>query len=215
MIFIVASGVAQRRWAESGESLRQAVARLDNLPDTVGDWKLNQKYTIPERQLEIGEIDGYQSRTYVNETDGKSVNVIIVCGRAGPISVHTPDICFQGQGMRRLRNQEKTEIQAEGSKSIGECWHCDFAKPNAASAIGVGTFWTWTADGDWSAPTYPRVAFAGKPFLYKMYVTHAVKISADQSTQDNPAREFMAEWIPAVNDVLFPVSENPDSGRKN
>lgn len=213
MIFVVASGVVQRRWAESGDSLRQAVARLENVPDVVGDWKVKQELTIPDRQLAIGEIDGYLSRTYVNETDGKSVNVIIVCGRAGPISVHTPDICFEGQGMRSLRDQEKTDIRAEGSRLIGEFWHCDFANPNAPSSTGVGTFWTWSAGGSWSAPTYPRLEFAGKPYLYKMYVTHALGGQGDPSSQGDPTRDFIAEWIPAVRDVLFPDSEKPDPAR--
>ena len=122
----VVHGIISDCWSDSNQAAKkEAISRLMQAPKVVGDWKTEQEFNISDRQLTIGKIDGYISRTYVNQKAGQRVNVIIVCGRSGDIAVHTPDVCFRGQGMLQIQKQQKAIVQQQSGQPAGEFWHCD------------------------------------------------------------------------------------------
>ena len=69
---------------------------------------------------------------------------------------------------------------------------------------GGGDAGSGDAGGSWDAPDTPRVAFAGEPYLYKLYVTETRPY--DPETEAEPAREatreFLAAFLPAAADAL-------------
>src|ERR1700722_7933279 len=87
------------RWGTSS-ALAQAVARLDRVPRSIGDWKGQdaKRDQINLKQFDRAQIRGYLVRNYRNERDGREIMVMLVCGRPGPIAVHTPDVCYAGAG---------------------------------------------------------------------------------------------------------------------
>src|SRR5262249_13209236 len=87
-------GFYTQRWAPSSE-LNDAAARIDRVAMTIGDWQ-GESLEVSAHQLEASEAANYFSREYVNRTTGSNVSVILISGLPGPVSVHTPDICFQG-----------------------------------------------------------------------------------------------------------------------
>lgn len=186
-VIVVGSGVIHGliidRWGSS-DNLRQAVASLNQVPADFGDWK-SQESTISDRELEIGEIDGYLARVYTNQTDGSTVSMMIVCGRPGPISVHTPDICFKGAGYQMVKQYERYQIASnqEGSGSR-DTFFSDFIKPGETVTSNLRVFWTWSDGRQFFAPDSARVAFAGKSFLYKIYLTRAVESVGDPPDTD-------------------------------
>ena len=106
------TGIWTRRWETPPELAARNLASIGLVPETIGDWTgLSQQ--LDPRVMEIAEIDGYLMRRYVNDR-GDAVSVLLVCGRPGPISVHTPDICYAGIGyepvggrrllLRRIQN---------------------------------------------------------------------------------------------------------------
>ena len=84
------------RW-ELSRSAREAGARLPNVALDLADWKgedLPLKYGGGE------PMAGDLYRRYVNRATGKAVRVFLVCGRPGPVSVHTPDSCYAASGYK-------------------------------------------------------------------------------------------------------------------
>ena len=85
------AGLWNGRWGES-RSVREAAARLDHLPRSLGDnWDIEET-TLSPQVVAVAEIEGYVSRRYIHRRTLSSVSILLLCGRSGPMSVHTPDI---------------------------------------------------------------------------------------------------------------------------
>src|SRR5207249_251268 len=76
----VSHGLWTGRWQESGV-LDRAVARLDRIPLTVGDWQGQTAAAVDPKILARADISGSVTRHYVNRRDGSEVSVLLVCGR--------------------------------------------------------------------------------------------------------------------------------------
>jgi len=204
-VIVVGSGVIHGliidRWGSS-EDLSRAVASLQKVPAEFGNWE-SQESTISERELEVGEIDGYLSRIYTNRADGSRVSMMIVCGRPGPISVHTPDICFKGAGFQIVKQPERHHIASTPESSeTGDAFFADFTKPVNAAAQNLRVFWTWSDGSQFFAPDSPRLAFAGNRFLYKIYLTRTIERVGDPPETDQCV-SFFRLAMPVLQRSLF------------
>src|SRR4051812_24951454 len=79
------------RWSGSS-AVAEAIARLDRIPEVV-DGRVGTPSELDRRVLEKAGIAGYVARTYRDPRGGPATTILLVCGRPGPISVHTPDVC--------------------------------------------------------------------------------------------------------------------------
>lgn len=202
----IVHGLVSGRWGDPRQ-LDTALGRLETVPASFGDWT-SEDLTIPESQLRIGEIDGYISRIY-RHPDGRAVNLLIVGGRPGPISVHTPDICFQGAGFRMRGTPQTRSVPLVAGEPPVELQTADFTKSDAALTTHLRVFWGWSAAGAWTAPSNPRLAFAGHPYLFKMYLTRALG-EPGESLDDDVSLQFLHDLMPHLRRDLFPQSKtNP------
>src|SRR6516165_9807301 len=92
----IVHGLLTGRWGLSAD-VQAAAARCDDLPMTIGEWE-GRAHKVSDGERELAEMVGYCSRQYVNRRTGQEISVLLICGRPGPISVHTPDVCYAGQG---------------------------------------------------------------------------------------------------------------------
>ena len=93
-----AAGLCTGRWGSS-RTVQSAVARLDHVPLSLGtDWDVQEGTKLSEREIAVAEIDGYLARRYFHRRTGTFVSVMLLCGRPGPLSVHTPEVCYAGSG---------------------------------------------------------------------------------------------------------------------
>src|SRR5260370_5182040 len=90
-------GALTDRWSAS-TSVAEAARRLDAVPQTLADWHGEEAPLDTDnlQSLQSAGIKGHLSRRYRNIVTGERISLLIVCGRPGPISVHTPDICYGG-----------------------------------------------------------------------------------------------------------------------
>src|SRR5947209_9927630 len=94
LLVLLVSGVVHGLWTDRWRAAAEPAAyaaRLADVPRTVGDWE-GQDVTLEEKSLRVAEVTGYLARTYVHRRTGAMAEVVVVCGRPGPISVHTPDV---------------------------------------------------------------------------------------------------------------------------
>lgn len=208
IVTIVASGFLHGQWTDrwgTTHDVTDAAVRLDDVPITIGDW-YSEELEIPARQIKAAEAVGHLSRVYRNRVDGSEVNVMILCGRPGPIAVHPPTVCFTGAGFGLDTEPEKFLVKAEDSSPLGEFWVGDFVKDSAAVRFRMRTFWSWNADDNWQVPNNTRVAFARYPYLYKMYVTRQLP-SNEVPVSEDAAGDFLRLFIPELKRVLFQVQQ--------
>src|SRR5262249_8482825 len=128
------------------------------------------------------------------------VQVFLVCGRPGPISVHTPDVCFEGAGYRMTGAPAKFPLEFSPDD---EFWHVTFLKEGLQSQDQVGVFWAWNSDGHWQAPDNPRWTFARSKALFKLYLIHDVPRSKLPPHKDSTL-DLLKELLPKLKECLFP-----------
>jgi hypothetical protein len=210
---LVAYGLAEGywtdRWALSTE-LAQAPERLAAIPCEVGDWH-GQDGELSPREARQGDIRAALVRRYANRQTGEVLNVLIVCGRPGPIAVHAPEVCLGGAGFTMKGKKAHQKIEAPGLSGGDAFWVAQFHKSGAAVPEVSEMHWSWSGGGDWQAVEDPRLSFARKRLLYKLYVTRAVvrpaaSAAADGATEaeKTPIHEFLKVFLPEVKRSLFP-----------
>src|SRR6516162_896678 len=147
-------GVWSGRWSQSQE-LEQAVASLERMPLNIGDWK-GHTIELDREQIEGADLAGHCCRRYENQRDGRVVTVILMCGRSGPVSVHTPDVCWTSTGYEMVARRSRWQPESRSA----EFWTARFRKDEASAPLYRRVFWSWNAGGSWQAPDSARFAFA-------------------------------------------------------
>jgi hypothetical protein len=196
----IAHGVWSNRWNVS-DGPERAAARLSQVPITFGDWD-GRPGELPTRHVSVAELSGAHVCEYVNRRTGSVISALLVCGRPGPVSVHTPEICYTGAGYEVVGVRTRYSHPALPGASL---WVCDFQKTNTATPERLRIFYGWSAQGEWSAPENPRLTFFRQPALYKFYVIRKLT-QADEALEDDPAGEFLKVFVPQLQKSLFPAS---------
>ncbi len=201
IVAVVATGVVHGfwtgRWQYSTEPA-EAAARLPRVPLEAGDW-LGQDLETDSRLLT--DAYGVLYRRYVNRKSGRAVTFYLLCGRSGPLSVHTPDVCYGGSGftVTRLGRQSCPS----GPDRPDEFEAAQMAKKRFSENLLLRVFWSWSADGSWRIPDNPRVAFAQHPVLYKLYLIRELA-QANEPVDEDPCLDLMRQLQPELRRSLFP-----------
>jgi hypothetical protein len=192
----VVHGLRTQRWGV-GSDVTAAVGRLSKVPLVVGSGKDAWKgvdVPMDADQLRIAQADGHLSRIYTNELTGDKVSLLILCGRSGPLSVHTPNVCYTASGYEETQSEPAT-VGAAGCRT-------DLYRKAGATPLRV--FWTWSDGGAWSAPENPRWTFARSAHLYKMYLVHPLTRPEEGPDKDAAAR-FLKVLLPSLDQGLLDV----------
>jgi hypothetical protein len=145
-------------------------------------------------------------RSYRNLRHNGTVTVILMCGRAGRMSVHTPEVCYRGAGYEMHGAPAPLTVKSEGSGQQDTLWTARFTK-HAGVAADLRLYWAWNADGAWQAPASPRWTFRGEPFLYKLYVSQD---GQDATGSGEAAHGFLRRFLPEAREFLFSTSGQPE-----
>lgn len=192
-------GLWTDRWGTSPE-LPRAVARLDGVPRTVGEWR-GEDLELDSNSIEIGGVAGYCYRRYENRSSGSALTVVLTCGRPGPMSNHTPEVCFRAMGYERWSSKSPYALPATPPSAPDQFWTARFLKKGNRAPSYLRIFWAWKSQGGWEAPEYPRLTFGGQPVLYRLYVLRPLT-QADESLDREPCLEFLHQFLPAVDQAL-------------
>lgn len=189
-------GTVSGRWGESHE-LQHAVDRLVTLPNTIGDW-MSKDLEIKASHLQVAEIAGYISRVYQHKKTGEYLTILLVCGKPGPISVHSPDVCYQGAGYQ-MGTKTPYSFRTATTDRPAEFWAAKFTKEPDPATLHI--LWSWTTGGIWMAPDNPRLAFYRSPVLYKLYIVRDVK-GLDAPMVDEVTQQFMKDLLPVIKTTI-------------
>ena len=98
---LIGSGLARRRATDdagTAAAVRAAAQRLPGLlPESAGEWS-GPLAEVNLRGLDRAGVAGLAARRYRNARTGAAVTAVVLCGRPGPIAVHTPESCYPELG---------------------------------------------------------------------------------------------------------------------
>lgn len=197
-------GMWTGRWQQS-DALATAASALDAVPTEFADWKMEHQSDISPEEKSVAEIAGSIARQYRNQRTGEVVSLLLMVGKPGPISVHPPTACYTGLGYQQVgatRAYACDVEMAEGQKTRHQFQTAQFASPKKTETVQPHVFWAWSADGIWSCPDSPRLAFVGKPALFKLYVSYEAH-SVVKSKEKTPAERMLADLLPVLRMSLF------------
>src|SRR6266850_214231 len=91
-------GLWTDRWG-SAAAPAAAAAKLEHLAWVIGEWE-GRPIELEQAQRDASRVSGCIVRRYVHRVNGDAVTIFLGCGRPGPVSVHTPDVCYAGAGYK-------------------------------------------------------------------------------------------------------------------
>jgi hypothetical protein len=201
----VVHGLWTQRWTSS-EALDNAAARLGAVPATAGPW-VGAEVDVDPDPFRQARAVSYWTRQYTCADSSASITVILMCGRAGHMAVHSPDVCYRGAGYEMVGEQRR-EMVTVSSGVQAALWTAHFRQPARLTGRALQIHWSWTSDGSWQAPSSPRWTFGGAPYLYKLYI---VSDAAPDSAGRNVTTEFLQEFLPTLQRSLFsPAGKGPE-----
>jgi hypothetical protein len=190
---LIVSRFVLATWNDSerqNEALRQATVRMTDFPLKLGPWQ-GEELAIDPDEVAQARLAGFCWRRYRHTVSGEVISVLLVCGRPGPISVHTPDVCYRGAGYSVSAAPKRTTFRPPNSPA-GQFWTARFHKSPSAAPDNLNIAWSWNATGTWEAADNPRLSFAPHDVLVKLYVV------ADEAVAPGP---FIDLLLPALAEV--------------
>lgn len=161
----VLHGRLSNRWGPPA-AMVTAGARLSQLPTHFASWDEQSSQHLPESTRLMLECTGDSVRCYVNSATKSMVEATLLVGPAGPLAVHTPEICFSSRDYQAVGKRRRvTIIDSEGVEH--KLWKIDFRRRDVDSSL-VHVYYAWSVGGPWMAPDKPRYQLAGWPYLYKI-----------------------------------------------
>ncbi len=201
---LLGSGLACSILAGNSDQLDAAAARVAEVPHKVGDWHA-QDEAVDDSLFDNAGAKTHWTRLYVNQRTHESVLAILMCGRAGRMAVHTPEVCYRGAGFELPGEATVYEIKGDTGQESARFFTAQFIK-KAGNPTKLRLYWAWNARGQWEASPSPRWQFRGEPFLYKLYVSRTLNEPIGGKAAVDPTAQFLREFVPMVNRALFPES---------
>lgn len=221
LLLLMAGGFVHGKWTGRWQvrDLTHVAARVHQIPEQIGDWICIEEGSISQAELQMAELHSYTMRHYRNQRTGATVTMLLMCGPTGPVAVHPPTACYEGRGYRQTgdvslhRVAFRQHSSAPNSETLTSGSHqlmtAQFVKPGRANQKKARIFWSWSSDGNWSTPASPRVEFAGREFLFKLYVTQeAHELQTPDGT--TPPEVFLNDLLPELRRTVF-QSQTSDS----
>jgi hypothetical protein len=217
------SGAFANRWGTpSGAKL--SAAHIAEVPESFGDWQLQSELPIEPDVIEMLQCSGNLHRLYRNRETGQVVNVVLFLGPPGPISAHTPEVCYSTRDYDQLGAPRRHNLQLSRAVecAVPSVWDDESANsaPKTPDPRSEATVWrmkfrsstlagetlsvayAWNCGEGWVAPDSPRIVFAGRPMLYKLQLSGVVDSQLAGDPGD-PCESFLEAFLPVCETALF------------
>ena len=197
---LLAVGVASVFTLPAGaEAAQKAQARLDAVPFDLSPWvgadvPHTEKFT---KYMKVAQADAYINRFYTHATTKRVIAVSILYGNQSDMCAHDPTTCYAGSGYAASGSAVRTDFPTAASA----LWLGRYEKAEPTPEV-LDVCWGFTADGAWDAPETPRMTFAGRSMLYKLYAQIAVPVGVARRDGDNPLTEFLSAFLPKLRVAL-------------
>lgn len=194
---LVAAGLVHGLWTDRWHQpadVRAAAEAMDRLALDVGPWKGT---SLTPGSAGAG-VAGCIQRRYEPRAGGTGVSMALVCGRPGPVAIHTPEACYGASGFR-VGPRQRIELPG-----LGVFWRTDATRKTATDELRLRIYFGWQASGGWTAPEDARTTFAGERLLHKLYVVRELHGSDDKT---EPCEDFLRVLLPELQKSVLGSNE--------
>ena len=192
-------GSYARRWGTTEHEM-QLASRLEQVPEQFAGWTKRESYEISDAAQRLLQPSGFFNRSYVGP-NGEQVGVAVMLGAHGPISVHTPEVCYSSRDYKQLATRETVAIK-DVSGDETQFWKLTF-KSNNVDQSGLRVYYAWSTDLEWKAAKWPRYEYFGQPYLFKIQLASRVNPDSADADDDDACRRFLKDFVPVLKQQLF------------
>ena len=197
-------GRMTNRWGYHPDSNLAAARLRQRLPERVGHWTLEEETQLEPAVIRLLQCPASISRVYSHDQTGDRVSVAVLLGPPGPISVHTPEICYSSHDYTITSERELLELR-DAAGNEHSFWQVNF-KSNGFDGTRLRVLYAWTTGDRWTAAERPRFGYGGVNHLYKIQL--ASNTSAGDSLVDfDPAKDFLSHFLKQVHPRLVDSAE--------
>ncbi|MBX7074754.1 MAG: EpsI family protein [Pirellulales bacterium] len=189
------TGYLTNRWNRS-DGMAAAADAVEALPTSIGPWEAQHSSELTEEVVRTLQCAGYVSRTYIHQQTGQRVTVAVLVGPAGPISVHTPEVCYSSRDYQIVEKAQRQSFPSSEA-APAELWSVTLQAPGGDDSM-LRVYYGWSAGKGWQAPDNPRFTYRGG-VLYKVQV--ASPHAAGATSSDN-CREFLELFLPILSKTI-------------
>jgi hypothetical protein len=199
LVLVLGSGLVYGlwtgRWDPPAAMPTDLSNRLEGISTTLGDWE-GENIEVDTRGA--APVLGRLERRYRNTRTNQIVTLSLVCGKPGPISIHTPDVCYGSSGYVVGEPKKFNPPHATGA----EFWTADALKKKSTDQTRLRIFWAWNGGEGWQAADSPRLVFVRFPVLYKLYLIRELSAAGDP-LDDDSCLELFHQLQPELQRALF------------
>ncbi|HZN35739.1 MAG TPA: exosortase-associated EpsI family protein [Pirellulaceae bacterium] len=189
------------RWGQASP-LATAAARLQGgLPDHLGHWQLVKTHELEEGVADILQCAAYLHGVYTNDQTGDTIVVALVAGPSGPISVHTPEICYSAQNYEIAGDRELMKVR-DLHGNTHQVWQV-FANSRDSARPNLRVIYGWSRGANWEAVAGPRFAYAGLPVLYKLQLAGPAREHRSSQPSADACQDFLSEFLAQIQPRLI------------
>lgn len=192
-------GRMTNRWGFHPDSNLAAARLRQPLPDRVGHWKLRREAELEQSVIRMLQCPASISRVYEHEQTGDVISVAVLLGPPGPISVHTPEICYSSHDYTVTSAREKIDL-ADVTGTKHSLWEVRM-KSNRVDGASLRVLYGWTTGEGWLAAEYPRFGYGGVPHLYKIQLASS-SLPVDSLEEFDPAKDFLQHFFGQIQSRL-------------
>jgi hypothetical protein len=209
MVFVVAvtfsAAILHGRWTNrwgSPTALGEAANVFARLPSEFGGWHKLKSEELTANVRGILQCQDYVQAVYENQQTSEQVLLTLLLGPPGPMSVHTPEICYASVDSVEIGSRKRVQLPPESSEN--SAWMVQFREAHQPAQGITRVYYTWGDGLSWNAVEEPRITYGGSPYLFKMQVRVPLPEGAEKESSDS-ARSFIAALVPAFAEAAAPL----------
>jgi hypothetical protein len=194
------------RWGRNSQ-FEVAAAKLGReLPKKFGPWRHIKPQEFEKDVKEALGAAAILSGLYINEQTGDHIVVALLAGPSGPLSVHTPEICYAATDYEVVGDSQAKEVtDRRGARHTYWQLH---ANSRSATLPNLRVIYAWNRGNEWEATRGPRFALAGVPLVYKLQLAGPPREKQATSSYD-PCEDFLSHFLAEIQPRVAPANSRP------
>lgn len=191
----VVHGRLTNRWGIQ-PNVAEAAERLSvRLPGEAGNWRLRSEEALDKDVQKMLQCPAHVSRVYEHQQTGDVVRMFVIMGPPGPVSVHTPEVCYSSRDYSQDGVRESLTIEDKKS-SQHTLWQV-MLKPNAFESTPLRVLYAWSTGNTFTAAEMPRFKYGGLPHLYKIQLA-VTELPSSKAIDFDAGKDFLQNFLPQL-----------------